>query len=281
MKTTSKIGIGTVQFGVNYGIANQIGQTSESEAHLILDTAQNIGIDCIDTAFGYGNAEQVLGRYKKITSFNTISKFIDVLDPRSLIAQFEQTIFNLNVSKLYGYLAHRPFQLLEYPILWETLLTMKQQGKFDKIGYSLNTVGELEMLLEKEIIPDLVQIPFNFIDQRFKPYFSELKKYNCEIHTRSTYLQGLLLMPTEKIPEYFNSIKPLLTEVKDQTKNTQGALLKYVLNEPAVDKVILGVENNSQLIQNIEALNGAIDIKPHEKKIPDHILIPSLWPKTD
>lgn len=276
-----KLGIGTVQFGVKYGINNQTGQTSETDAHIILDTALQLGINTLDTASGYGDAEQVLGRYKKITAFNTISKFIDVLDPKGLIEQFEETISNLKVKKLYGYIAHRPLHLLEHPILWETLLTMKQQGKFDKVGYSLNTVDELEILLEKEIIPDLVQVPFNFLDQRFKPYFAELKKLKCEIHTRSTYLQGLLLMPIEKIPEYFTSIKPLLTAINHQTKNSQGALLRYVLNEPAVDKVILGVENKMQLMQNIEALNDAIDIKPHEKKIPDHILIPSLWPKTN
>lgn len=281
METSNKIGIGTVQFGVNYGIANEAGQTSETDAHLVLDSALNLGINCVDTASGYGDAECVIGRYKQIKKFNTISKFIDVFDSKNLIDQFEQTISNLNLNKLYGYLAHRPLQLLKYPVLWETLLTMKQQGKINKIGYSLNTIEELEMLLENEIIPDLVQLPFNFLDQRFKPYFTDLKRLNCEIHSRSTFLQGLLLMPIEKIPEYFNPIKSLLIDIETQTKNKEGAFLKYVLNETEVDKVILGVENENQLKQNLDALNGATNIKPHGEKIPDHILIPSMWPKTN
>jgi aryl-alcohol dehydrogenase-like predicted oxidoreductase len=278
LKAITNIGIGTVQFGVKYGIANQTGQTSEANAFEVLDIAMTLGINTIDTASSYGTSEVVLGKYKHISQFNIISKFIDANDRYDLYNQFKKTKLNLNVKNVYGYLSHRPMQLIQYPILWDVLLQMKKAGEIEKIGYSLNTVEELKILLDKDLIPDLVQIPFNYLDQRFKPYFGMLKKLKCEIHTRSTFLQGLLLMPIETIPKYFEPIKSLLIDIDNQTNNKNGAFLRYVLEEPAIDRVILGVENKTQFLQNIESLNNAIKLKGHDKNLADEILIPSLWP---
>ena len=108
----SKIALGTVQFGTDYGVSNREGQTDAREVERILDTALEFGIDLIDTASAYGNAEQVLGRYD-LSSFKVVSKFMPPPEGAAIAGQLGTTLSNLRVDSLYGYLAHRPDDLLE------------------------------------------------------------------------------------------------------------------------------------------------------------------------
>lgn len=277
MDKIQKIGIGTVQFGLNYGISNKHGKTSEIEIEKILNAAKAHGMKYIDTASAYGNSEEMLGN-NDLSCFKIVSKFMSPSLGSRISHQLDQSLDKFNLDSIYGYLAHRPRQVLEYPEQWKELQGFKDQGTVEKIGFSLNEPKELYPLLEKGYFPDLVQVPYSYFDRRFEAIMIDLKNRGCEIHTRSTFLQGLFFMEPEKLNSFFEEVKPLLKELQKKSP-LNGALMKFVVEKPFIDKVIIGVENEEQLVQNINNIKKAPALPKLESKITDNILIPSRWPK--
>lgn len=273
-----KLGLGTVQFGLSYGISNKEGKTSSAEVKKILNSAKINGIEILDSASGYGNAEDVLGQ-NDLADFKLVSKFLPPSDGEKIACQFYKSLEALKFSSIYGYLAHRPLELLNHPEQWEELQNFKAQGKVEKIGFSLNEPLELVKLLEKGYDPDLVQVPYNYFDRRFEPGIKELKKQGCEIHTRSAFMQGLFFMNPNELHKFFDEVKPLLKKLQE-IDALNGALLKFVTEMPFIDKVIIGVENEVQLLQNIESIKNAPNLPELQSSISKNILIPSRWPKS-
>lgn len=274
-----KIALGTVQFGLNYGISNNLGKTSETKVGEILGYCTVNQIDTLDTAFGYGESEKVLGKFN-LSDFKVISKFLDSVGSKGLDleGQLEQSLNHLNLRAIYGYLAHRPLQVTNRD--WDILLDLKNKGTIQKIGFSLNQTEEVDLVLKKGFIPDLVQAPFNYLDNRFIDKLSYLKdKWNTEIHTRSVFLQGLFFVNPNELPVFFDPVKKALCEL-ESIESKAGALIKYVLDHPFIDKVVIGVNNLEQLAQNLAELSNAIDLKSFSKQIfPEECLMPSNWPK--
>src|SRR5690606_17205348 len=134
----NKIGLGTVQFGTDYGISNHNGKTTVGEVEKTLRCAKKYGVHYLDTAYAYGDSEEVLGNFD-LSSFRIVSKYIpkdDVL----IEMQLERSLERLNVNYLYGYLAHRPLDLLvnNYKNL-KLLESFKEKGLVEKIGASFNS----------------------------------------------------------------------------------------------------------------------------------------------
>ena len=278
MDLLTKIGIGTVQFGIDYGISNQNGKTPKNEVIDIFKAAYGLKINLIDTAIAYGDAEIVIGNCDT-DSFNIVSKFMDSEKYGSVSSQLNESLKNLKASRLHGYLAHRPMSLIENPKDWEELIKLKKEGKIEKIGFSLNTTNELQLLIDKGLKPDLIQVPYNYFDKRFEKLMIKLKKEGCEVHSRSTFLQGLFFMKPAKLSSFFNDIKPIIEKLQNDNKYLAGALLKYVLKKDFIDKVIVGVENSQQLIQNISDLKNAEKLEEFNLAIKNEIVTPFLWEK--
>jgi aryl-alcohol dehydrogenase-like predicted oxidoreductase len=279
MNLISKIGLGSVQFGIPYGVSNKDGQTSSEEVTKILIYANKSGITYIDTASAYGNAEEVLG-FNDLNNFKIISKFMPQEENNSISFQLKTSLEKLNVDALYGYLAHRPLSLLDNPKQWEELLILKQQNKIKKIGFSLNEPSELDMLLSKGMMPDLIQVPYNYFDNRFKDILIDLKAKGCEIHTRSTFLQGLFFTDVKKLPSFFDEVKKNINELQiNLSDNLSGALLKHVLSLDFIDVVIMGVENEKQLKSNLTNINASHYLPPNDFNFSELVLMPSNWPK--
>lgn len=275
----SKIGIGTVQFGIPYGISNKDGQTSEPEVSSILKYAKEIGIDILDTASAYGTSENVLGK-NYLTEFKIVSKFLLQNSKDSISQQLKESLQNLNVQFLYGYMAHRPMEIADNnPKLWNELVQLKEQGFIKKIGFSFNEVSEIEAVFSMGITPDIIQVPYNYLDNRFEPFMKSLKQRGCEIHTRSAFLQGLFFVDTNTLDPFFNEVKPIIEQLKNDCKNLAPALIKYCIDKPFIDKVIFGVNTRTQLKNNISGLSKAVHLAPHNHEIKESILIPSKWPK--
>lgn len=272
-----KIGLGSVQFGLNYGISNNSGITAPNEVKIILDYARGAGIGLIDTAFGYGSSEEVLGS-AGIEEFQIVSKFLPATAEFSIKKQVHLSIQRLRVDKLYGLLAHRPDDVASNPEIWDYLLELKQNNLVQKIGFSFNTPVEADIILSKGFTPDLIQVPFNYFDRRFATIMEHLSGLGCEIHTRSTFLQGLFFVDTKNLSGFFDQVKPLLNRLQENGNALPGLLLNHCLQFPFIDKVILGVNNKEQLSQIIESVNkpGSLDNK--EFIINPEILTPSKWP---
>jgi aryl-alcohol dehydrogenase-like predicted oxidoreductase len=276
----NKIGLGTAQFGMDYGISNYLGRTSSEEVSNILKYSKQIGIDTIDTASSYNTSENVLGE-NDLNGFKIISKFMPISGGITIKQQFDSSITKLKVKNLYAYLAHRPQDLIDNIEQWNELIQLKNEGKVIKIGFSLNTVGELNKLMDLNIIPDLVQVPYNYFDNRFKDSLSNLKKIGCEIHVRSSFLQGLFFVNPNDLPPFFEDVKiPIKNLQNEFGTSLASVLLKYVLKQNFIDKVIIGVENRNQLVNNLTKMDETVSLSENKKNISEQILMPSMWPKT-
>ena len=277
------IAIGTVQFGVDYGISNQSGKTSKNEVSEILKYAWKNGVDTLDTAHGYGDSEITLGE-KMIHEFKIITKLHNSEDIYKIKEAFFESLDHLNRSKINGLLAHDARSLILKPKLWDFLEHLKHMGYTNKIGYSLYYPEDLEKLLSLDFIPDLIQIPLNILDTRFVPYIDELKARGCEIHTRSAFLQGVLFLEPNSLSDFFNPIKPILEKLRTDFPSVEersSFLIKECLIT-GIDKVVIGVNNLSQLKSITKGLKSSGKdnlFLSEEYKVDEKILLPFNWPK--
>lgn len=251
----NKIVLGTVQFGVNYGINNISGQVTQAEVCKILEIAKKEGILTLDTSSGYGASETVLGKslYETKTSFKIVSKY-----PRckaSVRNTFEKSIANLCVDNLYGYLVHHFDFYLEQPKIFDDMIALKYEGKINKVGFSLYTVDQLLYLLDHNVKFDLLQFPYNIFDRQFEPYMQVLADRGVEIHTRSAFLQGLFFKDTNTLPSKLVPLKPYLDNLhqycQDNNITIEELAFGYVLANENVQGALIGVDNHHQLEANI------------------------------
>lgn len=272
----SRIGLGTVQLGMDYGIANTTGQPDDSEARAILDTASTLGINLLDTAMAYGNSQLTIGANTP-ERFRVVSKWDG--DP---VGQLKEALHQLRLEQLYGWMAHRSEVVLQHPDFWKAMEEQKAKGRVQKIGFSIYSPTQLERLLEKGMVPDLLQIPCNVLDNRFVPYIGLLAGFGCEVHCRSVFLQGLLFATPASLNPFFQPVRDWLQQVDDAIPDKvhkMSVLIHHVLQLDGVSKIIIGVDNSSQLADLLKALQVLPTAVPSSPEMPEVIINPSLWPK--
>ena len=253
-----KLCIGTAQFGLNYGISNQKGKVKVHEVKKILQLAKNSNIDTIDTAIVYGDSEKVIGdigfkNFQIITKLPALHE--DCEDIYSWVEKnVKLSLKRLKTSSLHGLLVHRTEDLLgnNGMKLINALKIIKKNGLVKKIGISIYDPSECEKVMKLTRM-DIVQAPLNIIDRRldYSGWLSRLHAEEVEIHTRSVFLQGLLLMPRNRIPNIFNEWSEVWDQwalkLKNNNLSALEACLSYPLSLPEIDKIIVGVENVNQL----------------------------------
>ncbi len=265
-----KLALGTVQFGINYGVANKNGQVDKNQAMSILKYAESVGIDLLDTAAAYGTSESVLGSFG-VSDWKCVTKLgpipADVTSVKEwVITQVNQSLEKLNLSSLHGLLLHRPADLLgvfggEYI---DALVGLKKSGVIKGIGFSVYSPDSLEELTAV-YWPDIVQTPYNVLDQRIKSsgWLERLWQKNTKIHARSSFLQGLLLMDSESRPEFFRKWSGPLSlwdeVVKRHEMSAVEIALLFALSEDRFENVIVGVNNLQQLKELVEIKPKAIE----------------------
>lgn len=261
--TKNKLALGTVQFGVDYGISNKNGKVSFDKIEEILDFARSIGLYTLDTAHLYGYSEETLGKFN-LEDFDVITKTTKIdysLDKNENFENFKETFYlsqkRLGYIQLHGLMFHESNDLLSDwgHTLWNLLEDFKQKEYVRKIGVSVYNPKQLEEILDIVDI-DIVQLPLNIFDQRFIPMLPELKKRNIEVHTRSTFLQGLLFMDTHSLNPFFEPIKPIIEKLPD---NRLEIALNFVNQIKEVDKIVVGVTKKEELQQIIDAIETKIE----------------------
>lgn len=285
-----KLAIGTVQFGLDYGVSNNTGQTSQKHVKAILNYAQKQGVTMLDTAAAYGDAEKVIGR-ANVKDFELVSKLPPIKSDSSsqqALAFAENalstTLKHLQSSQIYGYLYHHSEDILTSPNVKNWLVSQKQQGIINKIGVSVYSPEQTAKVLEACSI-DLIQIPLNLFDQRFihSGMLNALKDKGVEIHVRSAFLQGLLLMSKAQRPGYFKGLashfQQLDTLCAENNLAQLAVALNFVMQQPQVDKVVVGVNNQAQLAAIIQSLNLPLPKYDWQRlSCEDEAFInPSLW----
>jgi uncharacterized protein len=285
---SNKIVLGTAQFGLDYGISNFKGQINPLEAKSILDFALRNGINTLDTAVAYGTSESVIGSIVSENNFNfdIISKFSSGVKPEEFDNELRESLKKLNCKKIKGYLAHS-FSSFKQKSIHQCLIEAKDQGLIDLIGVSVYYPEEVIWLLENYIDFDLVQLPFNIFDQRFRFLFDALIESNVDIHARSIFLQGLFFMEIDNIPSHFNSIKEKLNDLHNlsirKSIPLSALLLNFVMMQSSIDKVIIGVTGLEELKENINSyryLEQSVCIKKQLESYAitdEKIILPFKW----
>ena len=208
--TSSKLALGSANFGLDYGVANNSGKISESELSEILMFAQEVCIEVIDTAQAYGDSEARIGSLCGDAHFNFVTKigaeFLNEPCHYNVISSVKQSCRRLNQSRLYAVMLHRPEVLLgnQGREVVRELQILKEKGIASKVGVSIYS-PEILTALSRVFELDIVQVPFNLFDQQIlsSGWSEKLKSAGIEIHTRSVFLQGLLLMQRSSLPKYF------------------------------------------------------------------------------
>lgn len=278
-----KLALGTVQFGLDYGISNKNGKVSLESVKEILDYAKEMEINTLDTASLYGSSEEVLGRFD-LEDFNVITKTTKIdktLDKNENFERFKEAFYSsqkkLGYIQLHGLMFHEADDLLstQGQALWDLVDDFKQKEYVRKIGVSVYSPQQLEQIVKTFDI-DIVQLPLNILDQRFLPILPELKKKNIEIHTRSTFLQGLLFMDSKFINPFFDPIKPILDKLP---QNRLASILSFVKNIDEIDKIVVGITSKNELQEICSQYNKNIEeIDFSQFKIFDEKFInPSKW----
>jgi len=277
-----KIALGTVQFGLDYGITNHSGQVSIDEVKNILDYAKDKGIDTLDTAARYGNSEQVLGEvgvdnYRIITKSTPLKNGVD-----GVIKGFHQSLDNLNIGQVDGLLIHNIDDVKDkrFGDLFHKLNELKEEGLINKIGFSTYTPDQVDFLLENFDF-DLIQVPFNIFDTRLIEggQLQALKKKNIEIHARSIFLQGVLL-DFDNLSSYFSKWKKQFDKYQSTVEKSGLSLLEYALNftlnVQEIDKILVGVNSADQLKEIVQAKKKQSSLSAFP--IDDIALLnPGLW----
>ena len=285
----NKLAVGTVQFGLPYGIANSSGQVSDKEVKKILELAENSAITTLDTAIAYGESEAVLGR-QNLSSFSVITKLPEVPESEKDVAawanqQLKGSLDRLHLSSLDSLLLHRPAQLVEPrgDTLYRQLQELKHQGLVQRIGISIYSPEELDSLCKKFQF-DVVQAPFNILDNRLAEtgWLKRLKNMGTSLHVRSVFMQGLLLMDRQQRPEKFARWSDTWERWEKWLQETGQpplqACLRHVLSIPEIEKVVVGVDSAAQLNQIIKASEGFAIPPPDNLTVQDKSLLnPSCW----
>ena len=255
----NKLALGTVQFGLDYGVTNNSGKVQIKEVRSILEFAKNNDINVLDTAARYGNSEEVLGS-ADVGDFQVITKTTPLKnDVNEVIDNFYKSLKNLNKDQVYGLLVHDVGDIdnEQFDLLYRKIIELKQQGLVSKIGFSTYTPEQVDFLL-KNFDFDLIQVPFNVFDNRLIQggQLKALNNKGIEIHARSVFLQGILL-DFNNIPCYCSTWKKEFNDYQEVVKDRGLSLieyaLNYALNVEEIDKVLVGLNSKEQLIDIVNA----------------------------
>ncbi len=292
-----KLGLGTVQFGLDYGIANPGGRVPEDEVGEILELASAAGVQVLDTAPAYGHAQAVLGRWlRPEDGFRIISKTVAVSSPvigeqevATVQAAFDASLAALNVERIAGVLVHQADDLLKPggERLYACLEEWRVQGRVAKVGVSVYERRQIEAILERYPM-DLVQLPLNVFDQRLvrDGTLRALADRGIEIHARSVFLQGLLLMHEEALPAFSTPWRQVIhafhADVRRAGTTPLAAALAFVNQRPEIDVVLVGVASLEQWRQCLSALEHPPTLAWDRYAVDDPRLVdPRLWPAKD
>ena len=280
----SKFGLGTVQFGLDYGFTKR---KTQDEVNSILQTANDNGITLLDTAREYGDSENKIGNfmenYKNNFVVATKLRLIDDLSnlnyknlKRSIYNSVEESLDELQLNKIPILQLHQTIdEIYKNVDFWVIVNQLKEDKLIDLFGVSVYELPETEFIMENhsESI-DFFQIPYNIFDRRFEDLQKQLEINNIGLISRSTFLKGIIPCSIEEIPECLENIKPYkenLLDLANECNVTVAELASvFVYYNNFINSTILGVDSPEELESNIKS----IDI--FDKNLLDNIDFDSL-----
>ncbi len=300
----SRFGIGTVQFGLEYGINNKTGQVSYSDVLNIFETALENGVNFIDTSRVYGTSEETIG--KALREIGAVDDFVictkldlsenyhektdeAVLD--EVKDALRKSMESLGLATIPFYLLHRPeYRTFRDGLIWNYLKEAVSKGTVGHLGVSI-AMGPSEAIeCFKDPAVEAIQIPYNVFDARWDKagILAVASERGIAVFNRSSYLKGLLLMEMDEVPEhvteslcYKESLNRIAAEAGLEVKEL---VLRYVFSVPEITSTIIGIDSQTQFKENLriyekEPLERALiqKIRTAFGEVPEYVLNPFLW----
>jgi aryl-alcohol dehydrogenase-like predicted oxidoreductase len=295
----SRLMLGTVQFGLNYGIANRTGQPSYETVREIIALAIEGGVNCFDTAALYGESEEVLGKaFTELGARDTVTIATKVVaispdhaDMKTVDKIVEESVTTslkrLRLERLSICLFHKEDNFC----FIESLLRLKERGLVDKVGSSVITPEGASKIISSGLA-DAIQIPSSMLDHRFlrSGLTQQACKNRIHLFVRSIYLQGLLFVDESDILPELSEVIPVLRNLRTLAQQAGMSLaelaVRYVLSLDGVTSVVIGVETLQQMKDNLLLFGkGPLSddlVRAIDKAVPnlsDQILMPNRWSK--
>lgn len=273
--SVSEVAFGCVELGIPYGIGvnSEQDMLSEGQAVELLNDAVDSGVNFFDTARMYGKSEQILGEAFKDRRKEVViaTKCVHLLDadgklpePRILKEKIETSLFQsleaLRTDYVDVFMLH---QASEEIINSQEILTifskLREQGLFRASGISTYSCEHTGMILEKGTW-NMVQVPFNLIDQRHGEYFRTAKEKGIGIVVRSVLLKGLLSNRGVNLHPALRSVETHIAKYQELLEGTGYNLstlaTKFAISFPEVSSVLIGIDRKEYLEQALHTVNG-------------------------
>lgn len=291
----SRLTLGTAQLGFSYGVANQSGAPSPKEVQAMLETAAAAGVNCLDTARGYGDSEKVLGEALAATRLQEHFQVATKIDPtlpadlpwaeakRALRESMITSRALLRCERLSIVLLHRD----TCPAYLEILAELRDEGLMDLCGVSVVTPAHAERLLPSANL-DAIQAPINVLDARFAGAAETVSGRGGLVFARSCYLQGLLLLDDEATPAHLLAVKPARDFFRGLAARhgltLPELLLRAMLGRAEISSVVVGMENLTQLRNNLHIFQSPPlpaeireEIRVYSPSLPSWLIDPPQW----
>lgn len=285
-----ELGLGTVQFGSDYGVTNTIGRPGADEVTRIVDLALARGIRTFDAAPAYGS-EAVLGKAlgDRARQVRLVTKTAPApagsTGVEDTVASFERSLADLGVSSVAGLLVHHGRELLRPggSFLADALGDLRGRGLVERIGFSVYDPDEAEAAAEV-LEPELIQLPLNLADQRFlaSGALDRLAAAGVEVHVRSAFLQGTLLARASELPARLAGLAPTVERLERVAAEAGVSRLvpplRFCLEAAGVSTVVVGVNGSEELEEVLDAADCELALDPSEFALDDPVLIdPRRW----
>lgn len=307
----SRLTLGTVQLGLNYGIANRQGKPDEEKSRKILEQAEKLGICAFDTAAQYGDSESVLGRYFRENESSSssvsasaaqerliVTKFkihpdtedSELALERDITSQLESSLTRLGLNKVAIYMVHQIQDLYRYQDkIVRILKRLIRDNLIGLAGASIYTGDDIDTFMRYDCF-SATQIPVNIFDQRLiaSGHLRRLQAAGLIVFARSVFLQGLFFLDPEQVPANLTAAAPFLRQLQalaEQEQITVAQLaFSFVRDLPEITSLVIGAETPEQVADNVRLSQGPgisdpgrVQAAGHFAQMPELIINPFLW----
>ena len=259
MSLKKKIIIGTAQLDKNYGLNKNRNKITVNEINNLFEFLKKNQYFYLDTAKNYKDSENLLKKIN-LNKFKIIGKIEKLRNKKNIYNYLKKEILNsinnLGIKMFEGYLIHDEKDLISNRSdeIYRALVKIKKENLTKKIGISIYDFKKASSIIKSYKL-DIIQLPYNLIDRRLenKSFLKLLEKRNLEIHVRSIFLQGLLLKDLNKVPKifykYLKFFKKIDKYCKKNLLSKLEACLNFVMSNKVINKIIIGIENKSNMVE--------------------------------
>lgn len=273
----SNMSLGTVQLGMNYGIANTSGKPDRQKSFSMLREALDHGITSLDTAHAYGDAESVLGGFFTESGYSGEVPFLttkfkvtvppgssDAVVEKEIMESVETSLLRMKVKKVNCILLHDAGDMTRHgAIVQDTLKKLVGLGYTDMVGSSVYQPDEVETMLQNDLY-QAIQIPMSLFDQKLisQGYIKRLQERNITVFVRSVFLQGLFFLDPDHMsdPELERYAAPHIKTLHRLAEQSGLSIaqfaISFIRDMPGVTSLVLGADTPKQVHENIALLDG-------------------------